>query len=419
MTSRERMMATLNHQQPDKMAVDFGGTCNCTMHVSCLAQLRDHYGLVKRPVKALDVFTMAGIIDDDLADAMGTDATALLPKGTLFGFPKTDWKIWTNPQGLDILVPGMFNPEPDGEGGYVVYPQDNRSAKPSGHFPKNGVYFDAILRQQGSLKDSVSDPANNVEEWKLLDEENLQWIKDEADRIHATGRAVVLAMPGMGLGDASDIPGCGLLEPKGIRNWTDWYVAPLRYPQYVDDVFRLQSDIALKNMQAIKDTCGDKIDVIFTCATDLAHQTSLFIPPKVFRELYMPHYKRANSWIHENTNWKILKHCCGAVEPLIGDLIDAGFDALNPVQCSAKGMEPKHLKKEYGDSITFWGAGVDTQHVLPFGTPKEVREQVLERCELFAKDGGFVFNTIHNVQAGTPIENIVAMLEAVREFNGD
>ncbi|MGI6174679.1 MAG: uroporphyrinogen decarboxylase family protein [Christensenellales bacterium] len=417
MNARERVMASLDHRQPDKIAIDFGGICNSTMHVSCLDALRKHYQLDDQLVKALDVFTMAGVIEDDLAEAIGTDCTPIFPMGTLFGFPRTDWKPWKNPQGLDILVPGKYNPEPDGKGGYIVYPQDNRAYEPSGHFPQGGYYFDAIYRQKGDIDDNVTDPALNIEEWRILDEANLDWIEKEILRAYDTGRATVLAMPGMGLGDAADIAGCGLLEPKGIRNIADWYMMPHLYPEYVYRMFEMQTDIAIENMKAINERCGDKIDVAFTCATDLAHQNSLFVSREIFLELYMPHYIRANRWIHENTPWKILKHSCGAVEPLIGDLIEAGFDALNPVQCSAAGMDPVHLKKEFGKHITFWGGGVDTQDVLPFGSPEEVRKQVLQRCEIFGEDGGFIFNAIHNVQANTPTENIVAMLEAVKEFN--
>jgi uroporphyrinogen-III decarboxylase len=113
-----------------------------------------------------------------------------------------------------------------------------------------------------------------------------------------------------------------------------------------------------------------------------------------------------------------MKHSCGSVERFIPCFIEAGFDILNPVQCSAAGMDPAHLKNTYGDRITFWGGGVDTQHVLSFGTPEDVRTQVLERCRIFSHDGGYIFNAIHNVQARTPVKNIVAMLQAVHEFNG-
>ncbi|HVX30196.1 MAG TPA: uroporphyrinogen decarboxylase family protein [Nitrolancea sp.] len=140
---------------------------------------------------------------------------------------------------------------------------------------------------------------------------------------------------------------------------------------------------------------------------------------KTLRELYMPYYQRVNGWIHKNTSWKTFKHSCGAVEKFMESFIDSGFDIINPVQCSATGMDPALLKQKYGDRLVFWGGGVDTQKVLPFGTPAEVRRQVLERCETFAKGGGFVFDTIHNIQARTPVENIVAMVDAVREFNGE
>jgi len=135
--------------------------------------------------------------------------------------------------------------------------------------------------------------------------------------------------------------------------------------------------------------------------------------------LYAPYYRRINDWIHAHTTWKTFKHSCGAVEPFLSHFIECGFDAINPVQCSARGMEASGLKQKYGKQLLFWGGGVDTQQVLPFGSPDDVRRQVLERCEIFGRDGGFVFSPIHNVQKGTPIENIVAMIDAVREFNGE
>ena len=144
------------------------------------------------------------------------------------------------------------------------------------------------------------------------------------------------------------------------------------------------------------------------CGTDFGTQTSSFCSVATFRELYLPYYKQVNAWIHKHTTWKTFKHSCGAVAQFVPGFIEAGFDILNPVQCSATGMAA---------DIAFWGGGVDTQQVLPFGTPKDVRRQVLERCKVFSKNGGFIFNAIHNVQAKTPVKNIVAMVDAVREFN--
>jgi uroporphyrinogen-III decarboxylase len=135
---------------------------------------------------------------------------------------------------------------------------------------------------------------------------------------------------------------------------------------------------------------------------------------ETFNELWAPYYKAVTGWIHANTPWKVFKHSCGSVAKLIPAFLDCGFDILNPVQCSAARMDPVELKREYGDRIVFWGGGVDTQKTLPFGTPDEVREEVLRRREVFAPGGGFVFNTVHNIQARTPVENVVAMVEALR-----
>jgi uroporphyrinogen-III decarboxylase len=135
--------------------------------------------------------------------------------------------------------------------------------------------------------------------------------------------------------------------------------------------------------------------------------------------MYLPYYQKINGWIHQHTEWKTFKHSCGAVDTLIPLFMEAGFDILNPVQINAAGMDPQHLKNTYGKDLVFWGGGIDTQKMLSFGTPQEVKKQVLENCEIFAKDGGFVFNTVHNVQANVPAANLIAMMEALREFNGN
>ena len=151
--------------------------------------------------------------------------------------------------------------------------------------------------------------------------------------------------------------------------------------------------------------------------TDFGTQTGQFCSVDAFRTLWKPYYQKLNGWIHENTSWKTFKHSCGAIFELVEELIDSGFDILNPVQCSATGMAPADLKRQYGSRITFWGGGVDTQKILPFGSPQEVKEDVENKCRVFAKDGGFVFNSIHNVQAMTPVENVAAMFETVWQFN--
>jgi uroporphyrinogen-III decarboxylase len=187
---------------------------------------------------------------------------------------------------------------------------------------------------------------------------------------------------------------------------------------YVHQIFARQTEIALANLERIHRTIGDMVDVVFLCGTDFGTQTSAFCSVPTFRELWLPYYRQICGWIHAHTTWKCFKHSCGSVERFYESFLEAGFDIVNPVQCSAVGMDPALLKAKHGDRLTFWGGGIDTQKTLPFGTPAEVREQVLRRCEIFAPGGGFVFNAIHNIQAGTPVANIVALFEAVRAFNG-
>jgi len=206
-----------------------------------------------------------------------------------------------------------------------------------------------------------------------------------------------------------------LREPKGVRDIEDWYMSPLIRPDYVREVFDRQTDIAVENLKMYYEAVGDRISVIVLCGADFGSQQSLMLSPVVFRDLYLPFYRKMTDWIHENTNWKTFKHCCGAIEPLIPLLIEAGIDILNPVQISATGMDSVLLKEKYGDNITLWGGGVNTQSTLPYGTPDEVREEVRGQVRTLGKDGGFVFNTIHNVQANVPVENFLAMIDALDE----
>jgi hypothetical protein len=415
--SRDRVMAALNHRQPDKVPIDFGGT-NCSgIHASCVAALRDYYGLEKRPIRICEPFQMLGWMESDLQDAMGIDVTGVFSRKTKFGTPLEDWKSWSL-NGLEVLVPGGFETTLDANGDTLVYPQGDRSAPASGRMPKGGYFFDCIIRQE-PIDEEKLNPEDNVEEYGPIAQEDLDHLARAAEVAAASGRAVVASFGGTALGDVGQIPAAMLRHPKGIRDIAEWYVSIRGRQDYVHAVFERQCEIALGNLERIHGAVGDRVNAMFLCGTDFGTQKSSFCSVETFRSLYFPYYKRLCDWVHAHTGWKILKHSCGAVSKFLPSFIEAGIDILNPVQCSATGMDAEELKAKYGDRIVFWGGGVDTQHVLPFGTPAEVREQVLRRCEVFAPGGGFVFNTIHNIQAETPTKNIVAMIDAVREFNGE
>jgi hypothetical protein len=400
MKSSERLIETLNHKQPDRIPIDFGGTAVTGVHVSCVAALRDYYGLEKRPVRVHEPYQMLGMVDDDLSAAMGLDVVGLFGRNTMFGFPADNWKPWLF-NGLEVLVPGNFNVTIDAKG----------------DTPNGGYFFDSIVRQKPFDEEKLN-PEDNLEEYGFITEADLDHLAKEVKRVRATGRGVIASLGGTAFGDIAFIPGPGLKHPKGIRDITEWYVSTSSRQGLVHKVFERQCEIALKNLERVYAAIGNNIQAAFVCGTDFGTQTSSFCSVKTFRSLYFPYYKQVNDWIHSHTEWKTFKHSCGSVIKFLPSFIEAGFDILNPVQCSATGMEPEQLKAVYGKNLVFWGGGVDTQKVLPFGTAAEVREQVLRRCEIFATGGGFVFNSIHNVQAATPVENIVAMLDAVHEFNG-
>lgn len=417
MNSRERVIAALGHQQPDKVPLDFDGTPCSGIHATCVAALRDYYGLEKRPVKIYEPFQMLGLVEDDLKEAIGVDVIAVNGRNTLFGFPNENWKPWRF-NNLEVLVAERFNTTTDAAGNTYIHPEGDMNAPPSGKLPAGGYYFDGVIRQEPIDEDHL-DPEDNLEEFGPITDRDLDFFKNALQATAAKGKAVIANFGGMSLGDAALVPGPALKHPKGIRDLQEWYISTAARQDYVRQIFAQQTEIALGNLKKINHSVGSLIDIVFICGADFGTQTGTFCSERTLAELYLPYYQKINHWIHSNTRWKTFKHSCGAIEPFIDAFIAAGFDILNPVQCSAAGMEPELLKKRHGDRIVFWGGGVDTQKTLPFGTPQEVREEVLRRCEIFAKNGGFVFTTIHNIQANTPIRNIVAMIDAVHEFNGE
>jgi hypothetical protein len=414
--SRQRIVAALNHKQPDRVPIDFGATMVTGVHASCVAELRDHYGLEKRPVRIHEPFQMLAVLDEDLLDAMGLDVVGVFARNTMFGFPVGTWKSWMF-NGLEVLVPEDFNTTVDVNGDTLIYPEGDTTVPPSGRMPSGGHFFDSIIRQDQLDEDNLN-PQDNTEEFKPVTQEDLDHLARATQQAAATGRAVAATFGGTAFGDIAMVPAPFLKHPKGIRDIAEWYVSTSSRQDYIHKIFERQCEVAIQNLERIYAVVGDRIQVMFLCGTDFGTQTSAFCSVKTFDNLYFPYYKQVCDWVHAHTPWKVFKHSCGAVSKFLPSFIEAGIDILNPVQCSATGMAPEELKAKFGDRLVFWGGGVDTQHVLPFGSPAEVREQVLRRCEVFAPGGGFVFNTIHNVQAKTPVENIVAMVDAVHEFNG-
>ena len=415
MKGKELLKKALNHEETAGLSIDFGATAVSGIHVLCIERLREFYGLKKSPVKVIEPYQMLGYIENDLKEAMGVTVDGFTGIYSMFGFKFEDWKSYMTLWGQEVLVPGKFNTSQDENGGQLIYPEGDTSVPPSGRMPKSGYFFDSIIRQK-DFDDNELSVEDNLEEFGLIGEENLALIKNEVNHLTAGDRGVIANFGGTGLGDIALVPAPMLKNPKGIRDVTEWYISTVTRPEYIHSIFERQTEIAIENLKKLYGAVGDTIEAAFVCGTDFGTQNSQFCSAEAFDTLYAPYYKKINNWIHANTKWKTFKHSCGAVEPLLDNLIRAGFDIINPVQCSATGMDPQHLKEKYGKDLVFWGGGVDTQKTLPFGTPDQVREEVKSRIDVFSKGGGFIFNAIHNIQADTPVENVAAMIEVIKTY---
>ncbi len=418
MNSRERVETALNHRQPDRVPLDLGASATTGMHASSVYLLRQALKLDPpgAPVKVIEPYQVLGEIQPDLIDALGVDVLGLSSPRNLFGFSNENWKPWTLFDGTPVLVPEAFNTIPEEDGSILMYPEGDRSAPPSGKMPNGGFYFDTLIRQP-PIDDARLDPEDNLQEFGPISAADLAYFKAEAQRLFDhTDKAILANFGGTAFGDIALVPAPWVKHPRGIRDVAEWYMSTAVRRDYVYKVFERQCEIALANLEKIYAVVGNRPTAVFVTGTDFGTQAGPFISPKAYRDLFMPFHTTVNAWIHRNTSWKSFIHSCGSVVALIPHFLEAGFDILNPVQTSAAGMDPHTLKERFGDHLTFWGGGVDTQKTLPFGTPQEINAEVAERMRIFGKGGGFVWNSIHNVQAATPVENLVAVYQAVAQY---
>jgi hypothetical protein len=416
---RVRLQNTINHRDPGDVVVDMGGTVVTGINANALARLRDALGLEKRPVRIYEPLQLLGIVEPDLQEALGLCVAEVTNNFTLFGFENKNWKPWRLPTGLDVLVPEDFNTTVDENGITYIHPQGNLDYPPSGRLPKDGYYFDNCFRTYKEFDEDDFDGREDFkDDFKVYSEQQLKNIENNCNRLYnETDLGLIGGGFILGLGDFAAIPGPHIPYPKGVRNLEDWMCVHQTNPEYVHQIFEMQTEVALENARLFWQACGDKIQVMQVSGTDFGTQRSPIMSPDTMRELYKPYFVKINNWIHENTNWKIFYHSCGSIVEFLSDFHEIGVDILNPVQCSAEGMDPVMLKEKWGDKFTFWGGGVDTQHTLPFGTADEVYREVSERLRIFAPGGGFVFNTVHNIQGQTPVENILAMFRAISDYN--
>ena len=321
--------------------------------------------------------------------------------------------------GQEMLVSEEFRTSTDERGNTYIYAQGNTNYPPAGKMPKDGFFFDNITRSDATAEDDDLNAREDYkDDFKVFTDEELRFIQDDVNNIYEnTGYGMIYNGALCGIGDFALVPGPHVCDPKGIRDLQEFMMVHHLDPDYIHEIYEMQLEVALKNAELLYQAVGNKIQAVYISGTDFGLQRGPYMALEAFQEFYKPVYAKINGWIHEHTEWKTFFHSCGSIVTFLKDFHECGIDILNPVQTTAAGMDARMLKEQWGDKFTFWGGGINTQQTLPFGTPEECYNEAMERLEIFAPGGGFVFNTVHNIQGQTPMENMVAMFQAVKDYN--
>lgn len=416
MTSREKLVAAINHRDTGRIPFDLGACKASGISASLLYRLRKARGR-DEPVKVYDIYQMLGLVDEIDAEMFGIDVVGIWNDVTCFGYRNKDWKNWTLPDGTPGLVGGGCAMSVAEDGATYTYPQGDRSAKPSGKLPKGGLYFDQLSRQEEYDEDHLDAFRDYDEQFALYGDETLDAYRRQAEHFHNnTDLGIVLNAECAAFGAATQILGPMLKRPTGVRDIGDFLMAHHLVPDYLHDVFTLQAERAEQNLALLWQAVGPMAQVVFLSGTDFGTQRGLTISREMFREFYLPYYRRINDWTHKNTGWKVLYHSCGAIGDIIGDFCESGLDCLNPIQGDVAGMDPAALKAQFGDRLTFWGADVDSQTTMYNGTADDIESQMRERIEACGRGGGMVFSVVHNVQADVEPEKIERVFSVLGEY---
>jgi uroporphyrinogen decarboxylase len=398
MTSRERVLATLRHEEPDKVPIDLGSSRATTIHGIAYNSLKKHLGISKGSTRIYDIWQQIALVEEDLLERFQIDVVPLNLMRVHFGLSNARWKPYNLPDGTGAEISSEFDAvvEPDGAKALV----DGRGTVIA-RMPAGSYWFDHVYHPLAQAE-SVGDIARYDWEAALLKEDELEYLTEEGKRLFGSTSYAVHGHFGGSFFEWSQI----------LRGYANAMMDLASDPRLIEYLLDRIMEVHLENIKRYLAAVGKYIQIIYV-ADDLGTQTGLWMSPETYRKVFKPRHKKLYRHIKDNSDCSIFLHSCGAIYELIPDIIDVGVDIISPVQTSAKGMDPVRLKKEFGKSLTFWGAGIDTQYVLPKGTPEEIRKQVKERISIMAPGGGFVFNQVHNIQADVPPENIVAMFGAV------
>lgn len=414
MNSRERVLAAIAHKQPDQVPVDLGSTPSSGISAIAYSNLLKAIGRTDLPVQIYDVVQQLAQPDMSIIDRFGVD---VLDIGRTFDTEQEDWHETVLANGDKAFYPVHFNPVKQADGSYHCYDEDGKrllALMPQGatffdqsYFPYiNGFpeTYDTLDEEMGRVLWSRygHSPWNHTQDpdfWKTLREKTLQLRA-------STDKALMI------------VCGCNLFEwGTFLRRMDNFLMDLLCEPDQVARMLDQLLERHLATLAKVCDSVGDVVDII-RFGDDLGMTSGPFMDVDTYRSLFKPRHKQLCDYVKTHSQMHTFIHSCGSISSLMPDLIEAGIEIFNPVQTNARQMEPEFLKKEFGQDCTFWGGGVETVGTLNNGTPEQVREQVLERLEIMSAGGGFVFNTVHNILPDVPPQNILAMFDAVKEFNG-
>jgi uroporphyrinogen decarboxylase len=411
MNSRERVLQSMNYKQPDKVAIDFGSHRSSSSMAIAYARLRDYLGLPQRPPKVYDMLQQLAIIDDDVLERFNVDCIEL---GRGFNQDESDWKPWVLPDGTECLIPKWIDPVLDDAGNWVISGPDGT---PIAIQKKGMIYFDQINFPFSTNPEEKIDRLEEMFAYNMWngvvgppgpitwDEAGMRYLADGAKKLRAgSDRAIV------GLFGGSIFEG-----GQQFFRMDNFYKVLASQPDLVHRFLDKLMSIFMQRLEFYLKAVGPYIDIVMF-SDDYGMQKGSQISPAMFREFFKPRHKEMWDFAKQLAPVKVMMHCCGSITNLLPDMIDAGLDAVNPVQTNCKFMEPERIKSQFKDQITFWGGGCNTQQVLPMGTPAEVRDDVLRNLDIMTPGGGFVFQQIHNIQADVPPENVVAMFDAIAEW---
>lgn len=411
MNSRERVLASLNHKEPDRVPIDLGSTNVTGINTIAYDNLKKYLGITTGKTRIYDVVQQLAQVEDNFIELFKIDA---LDIGRTFNITDEDWyDVHIN--GIDAQFPKWFQPKHNSDDSYDILHRDGTVI---GRMSKNALVFDQTYypclerypSDYNEFQKMVSKvmwaavfvpPISNIGQkrfWKTLRAKALQLREN-------TNKAITMNLGG------------GIFEfGTMFRRFDKFLIDLMRNPSKVEKFFDLVMEFHFNSLDVICGYVGDVIDII-RIGDDLGENKGPLISPKIYRKIIKPRHIELCDYIKKHSSMKIFFHSCGSIAPVIPDLIEAGIDILNPVQISADDMDPKYLKDNFGDDLTFWGGGVDTRNVINFKSPEEVKKHVLDILEVFTPGGGYVWGAVHNILAEVPPQNIIAVFEAIEEFN--